>query len=312
MNRVGLKLACLAVSLVIWIRVATTVETEATIALPVMLENLGAEYTSAGSDLPEMVQVRVRGSKLRLLTHNLFQRRAGRIAIDLVGRTDGPLFIYEITTRDIRTELSVEEIYEPNVRLRIDRQITRRLPVRAVLTESLPADRRFLTEPVVRPDTVSVSGPERFFVDEMAVQTEAVALGGLEASQQFEAPLVAPGEHLTLAAETAMIELHIAAVVGRTLTNVPVVPLIDADQDEVAVWPPVADIMIRGAADSVSALLPARINITIPLSGLADGVHHLAGQVTGPEWLTHVAVEPEEFMVIIGEAQSADPKRQQP
>ena len=59
MNRVGLKLACLAVSLVIWIRVATTVETEATIALPVMLENLGAEYTSAGSDLPEMVQVSV-------------------------------------------------------------------------------------------------------------------------------------------------------------------------------------------------------------------------------------------------------------
>ncbi len=57
---------------------------------------------------------------------------------------------------------------------------------------------------------------------------------------------------------------------------------------------------------------PARISVTIPLSGLAEGIHHLPGQLEYPEWLTYIAVEPKQFTIIIGDSQTLSQEQRQP
>jgi len=48
------------------------------------------------------------------------------------------------------------------------------------------------------------------------------------------------------------------------------------------------------------------------LSGLAEDIYRLSGQVDHPDWLQVVALEPEQFMVIIGDAPPDSVRRQRP
>jgi len=303
MNRIGLKIACVAVSFVIWIRVAATSPTEATIVLPVSLVNLSSEYTYEGSAVLDVVKVTVRGSKLRLLTHNFFNRAAGKAVIDLARETAVQELSRPITESDIQSDLTVLAIHQPKrLRLRIDRLVSRRLPVQIDLSGQLPDDRLLLEQPNVQPDSVTVSGPERFFKPELNVRTETIALNDFREKQQFDVSLVSPGGFLVVDEQTVQINILVASIEGRTLVNIPVIPLIDADQEEVAISPPLADVMVRGPADSVRALLPGRISATVPVSGFAEGIYNLPSQLEYPDWLTYIAIKPEQFTIVIGDS----------
>ena len=60
MNRLGLKISCFLVSVVIWIQVANTADIEQTTTLPLRVTGLSEGLTVAGSEyLPPEVRVQV-------------------------------------------------------------------------------------------------------------------------------------------------------------------------------------------------------------------------------------------------------------
>ncbi len=112
--------------------------------------------------------------------------------------------------------------------------------------------------------------------------------------------LVAPGEFLELGLPEVEVGFLVGQLEDRTLANIPVIPLVDAGRPDVGISPPVADVMVRGVADSVRALTRDRIAVVVPVDNLAEGVFVLAGQVVHPDWLTLIRLEPEQFQVIVG------------
>ena len=102
---------------------------------------------------------------------------------------------------------------------------------------------------------------------------------------------------------------HIAQLEERTLANIPVVPLVDAGRPDVGVSPPVADVMVRGVADSVRQLTEARISLTVPVGDRPEGVYELPAEVDHPRWLTVLGVVPREFRVIVGNPPLGEPAR---
>jgi hypothetical protein len=92
----------------------------------------------------------------------------------------------------------------------------------------------------------------------------------------------------------------VTALEERTLANVPVIPLVDSGGLDVGVSPPVADVMVRGVADSVRILSESRLAVTVPVGDRPEGVYLLPGQVDYPSWLTLVGLVPAEFRVIVG------------
>jgi len=316
MKHLGLKITCLVAALIIWIQVASTTVIEADVRLPVSVVNLGPELTVAGNALPELIDVRLRASKLRVLAHRYLGRNLGRVQVDLANRQPGPSFSYELTPADVVTEQEVVTVPPPaRLSIRLDREVTRRLPVRVAVTGELPAGRLLLSPPAPRPDTVAVRGPERFFRGVTDVATEPLRLDPVSGPVTQELNLVRPHAHLEpLVAEVA-VTVNVAELEERVLANVPVIPLVDADQADVAVSPPVCDLMVRGPADSVRALTAADLTVTIPLSGLGEGMHEVRGEVSHPAWVTQVAVEPEVFLVIIGGEATPDgtaPREREP
>ncbi len=304
MSRLGLKISCLLASILIWVQVAATTDVELAARLPLRVEGLAEGLTYAGSGyVPSSVTVRLRGSKLRLLTNRYFQRYVGEVRLNLAGMGPGAEFSYQLTDGDVVTDLEIVRFQrEEKVRLQINELVSRRLPVAVMLGGELPRDVGFLSAPRAEPDSVTVSGPSRFVPESGAVATEPLALDRLQPGRTdgLELRLRSPHEHLMVAPAQVQIRCAVAPLIERTVANVPVVPLVDAGQPDVGVSPPVADVMVRGVADSVQALTEARLSVTVAVGNLAEGLYVLPGQVDCPRWLTLLGLAPAEFRVIVG------------
>jgi YbbR domain-containing protein len=158
----------------------------------------------------------------------------------------------------------------------------------------------------VEPESVLVTGPERFVAALDTLTTEALDLSRLESSTRLQRNVKIPLPHLVVAPDQVDVDVAIARVESRTLPNIAVVALVDAGQLEVGISPPIADLMVRGPADSVRALVPARVSVTLPVGDLPEGIHRLRGDVTVPDWTTLVAIEPEFFTVIVGKPDASE------
>lgn len=301
MNRLGLKIFCLVAAVVIWVQVAATSVVEQSANLPLRVTGLSQGLTVEGSTLPAKVAVRLQGSKLRLLANKYFNRYLGEVRIDLANQPVGPAFSYEVGRGHVFTDLTVVNIFPPvRLRLQVDRVASRNMAVRLETDGALPEGKAFLVPPVVKPDSVLVTGPSRFFQPEMVVPTLRVNLERLKDSQDFPLGLTPPHEFLHLERNEVSASFRIAPLLDRTLANIPVIALVDLGRPEVGISPPVVDVMVRGVADSVRALDRGRLLVTVPVGDLAEGIYVLPGQVEPPSWLKVIALKPKEFQVIVG------------
>lgn len=306
MNRLGLKIGCLVVSVVIWIQVASTSVVQQVIEVPLRVTGLAPGLTTEGSDLPQDVSLRVQGSKLRLIRHKYFSAFVGEVRLDLSGRGAGSVFPYDVAAQDIFSDLDDAEVFPPlRLQVHIDREVSRTLPVSLALSGELPAAKGLLAGPRVVPDSVRVRGPQRFFDVPLAVRTLPANLGKVTGASNLEVALEAPPPHLTFEPDRVRVTFQVGDLEERTLANIPVIALVDAGRPEVGVSPPVADLMVRGVGDSLRTLSRDRFLVTIPVGDLPSGVYTLPGQVDCPSWLTLIRINPSEFKVIVGNPPSA-------
>jgi hypothetical protein len=295
MNRLGLKISCLVASILIWVQVAATTDVEQPARLPLRVSGLAEGLTVAGSEIPSSVSVRLRGSKLRLLTNRFFQRYVGEVRINLADSEPGPVFSYQLTPEDVVTDLEVVRFQrDERIRVRVDRLDQRRLPVAVMLAGELPRGTAFAVEPHAEPDSVLVQGPSRFLPEGGAAATEPVALDRMQAGPNdgIVVPVAAMNEQLRVAPAQVRVRYLAAPLVD---------PLVDAGRPDVGVSPPVADVMVRGIADSVGTLTEGRLSVTVAVGQLPEGMYLLPGQVDCPPWLTLLGLAPAEFRVIVGD-----------
>ena len=306
MNRLGLKLGCLAVAIVIWIQMATTSTVEQAVRLPLRVVGLEEGRTTAGSSLPRDVEVRVQGSKLRLMAHRWLKQPAGEVVVDLSERPAGRPFTITLVPGDVVSDLAVTEIIAPQrLAVRIDGQVERRVPVVLSTLGSLPAGYGYLEPPRAEPESVLVSGPARYFPERAQVRTTPLELARLEGAGRQSLRLLPPEGHLHLSETEVDVSYSVGVLAERTIADVPVTASDVEEGLEVALSPARADVMVRGVADSLRALVPARLTVSVSASGLPAGLHVLPGEVSAPPWVTVIGLEPGQFQVVVGVARGA-------
>jgi YbbR domain-containing protein len=307
MNRLGLKIVCLVASIIIWAQVAATSLVEQSVQLPLRVVGLAEGLTVEGSPLPEKVEVRLEGSKLRLMANRFLNRYLGEVRVNLTHQSAGPPFSYELDRADVFTDLTVVGIQPPvRLRMHVDQLESRTLPVRLALKGSLAEDLGYLVPPSLSPDSVTVRGPRSFFSGEANIITSPVDLGEIDNSRDLELDLISPHAALRLEPRRIRASFRVAELQERTLANIPVVALVDAGQPDVGVSPPVVDVLVRGVADSIQALDRSRFLVTVPVGGLAEGTYTMGGQVEYPSWVTLIGIRPQELQVIVGDPRPAE------
>jgi len=301
MNRLGLKISCILVSVLIWIQVASTADIEQTTTLPLRVAGLAEGLTVTGSkNLPPKVRVRVTGSKFQLLTHQYFNRYIGEVRVNLAGYRDTTI-AFPLDRSHIITDMKNADIQgSQSLTLTIDREITRPVPINLGIEGVLTSGLVFVIPPSTDPDSVVVTGPARFFDDDLSVFTEPVNLGRISGDAERTLNLVVPGEHLELEREKVGIDFRVGKLETRIMANIPVIGLVDAGRPEVGISPPVADVVVKGFADSLRVLTEDRISVIVTVGNRTEGIYFLEGEVVHLDWPTSIELIPAQFQVIVG------------
>ena len=301
MNRNMLKIFCLLVSILIWIQVASNRYVERELSLPLELHGLQPGMTLAGNEWPSEVDLHARISKWRFLLYRYFGNRLGSVDIDISNAQPGVTWQREISVNDVDSPLSDIEVTPPqSLILEVDRVDSLRVPVRIVTTGELSGSRMLLEPLSASPGSLIVRGPSRYFTGREVLRTEPLDMGRVVHSQVVSRRLVMPHPHLKTRETEVDVVINVSARKERIFEHIPVVPLIDADQPGVELFPPVATLVVSGPEDSLAALPSSRISVTMSLTGLEPGAHTLKPEIHVPPLYGVISIEPESFMAVIG------------
>jgi YbbR domain-containing protein len=176
----------------------------------------------------------------------------------------------------------------------------RQVPVRAHFAGQ-PRDGLQVTRPVgIVPSRVTIHGPALEVHAITAVETESIALDGLELGQHNRrVPLEHPPSHVTYV-EDFEVQVRIDVVpeiAERLLVHLEVAA---SGVGDFTVRPAVVDIALRGPARALAAINPQHVVPFVNLEAIGTGVRNQAFKVEIrglPESVTVVRVMPSEVLV---------------
>jgi len=301
MNRHLLKIGCLTVSILLWIQVASDRQVTREVDVPLRVTGLAHGCTLAGNLVPETVRIRAGGTKLRFFLNRYFGRELGEALVDLDGAEPGGVVEREVTIDGRRGGLvDVQVISSARFEFYVDRLDSVTVPVEVPVADHAPADRVLAAPPSATPANVQLVGPSRFLPGAGRPRTDPVAIGRGTGSLEIMRAVHAPRPQLW----TVPREVRVSAVVTeagrRVFERVPLVPRLDSGSLHVEVFPPVANVEVRGPAPALAAMPDDAVALTVAAGGLGPGAHTVRPDVRLPAACSLVSLSPPEVMIVVG------------
>lgn len=302
LSNLGIKLICLLVAVLLWAQVASTVDVEQLVRLPVEIVGLADTLAVATSRLPDAVSVRIRGNRLQLLASDLVQRDLGRVQLDLSAVGPG-LHRYDISVLDVRVSATPLEVVPPvALELDVQRLVSKLVPVRLVLTGELPAGVALAGRPELVPSRVTVSGPERLVEPVVEVESEELRLARRRSSFTQRVPLVAPDRDVRVRPIEVEVAVGVDEIIERVFEDVPVTVLSEIEPERVSLDPTMVRVRVSGAVGVVNALTLDEVSVLVPIGSSVKGVAQVPAQAVVPDGLTVTGLEPGSIHVLVAPA----------
>lgn len=298
-DRVGVKIICVVVALLLWIQVASTVTVEKLVRLPLTVVGLPDSLAVRRSALPDEIGVRLRGTRLQLLLSDVVSRDLGHVQLDLTGQGVGR-HTYELSVLDAVVNATALEIV-PATTLVIDIQewVQSDVPVHLSMVGELSDGLALATNPEITPATVKVSGPRSLVEGLHEVRTADLDLRRHRESFQEVLKLIDPSEDLTIRPVEVQVSIGIDEIVERQFREVPVTVLSDLDASRIHLEPTHAQVHVRGAAAAVNALAAEDVEVVLHIDATAIGVSEVGAQVILPDGPLSASLEPNTFQVVV-------------
>ena len=297
-RHLGLKVLAITLATVLWFTVAGEHVVERSLRVPLAVRNLSQTLEIVG-DLPETVDVRVRGSAAQLSRLD-----PGDVVamLDLTtARTGARLF--HLRTDEVRVPygLDVAQVMPPSISLSLEKSVRRTVPI-VPATDGDPAPGFVVGRISAEPSTVEVVGPESHVREVAAATTEPVEIDGKN-ERVRDVVTVGVGDSSVRLVEqplsaTVVIEI-LPAPIERDLAGVPVRYRNLAAGREARITPAVVRVGIRGQREVIGRIRPDTIEAFVDLAGLGPAQYSLRVQVDPSEEVGVGAVSPSAVTVII-------------
>ena len=270
----GLKLASVALGILVYVHVTTEQVHERQIWMPIALIRLPADLALMSSE-PGRARVLLRGHGKDLLK---LRWQSAMIEVDLSDASPGR-FVHSLSASDVRlpgeSTVAPVAILEPrHVVLEIDRIATRETALAPRFSSAPPAG-YWLKEIRLLPPRVRVRGPARLLAD-----TDTLVVGPIDLRQfRSEAtglfPVEQPDRRLKVEPSEVQVTIGIERVSTRDLDGVRVRALVDRGE----VWaadPEVVPVRIAGPRARLARLSGPELSVVVDARGLGPGDHLLA------------------------------------
>ncbi len=228
----ALKILALFMAIFLWYFVVGEDQVDITLTIPVEILNLPADLVIA-NHYKRDIEVTVRGP--RSMIQDIRQQNITR-AIDLTNAKPGTMVIKN-EAGSIRFPIGIKvlRLQPANTTLLIDKLVQKNLPIHPVI-EGEPAPGYELGKIRLRPDKLTVSGPQQILDSQLALKTYVINLDGLNHSTSLQVQLNLSEELLNLIGE-AVVTVDITLkerMLRKTVRGIPV-NVRDADTAFVAI-----------------------------------------------------------------------------
>lgn len=297
-RHLGLKVLAITLATVLWFTVAGEHVVERSLRVPLAVRNLSPKLEIVG-DLPDTVDVRVRGSAAQLSRLD-----PGEVVamLDLTtARTGARLF--HLRTDEVRVPYGIEvaQVMPPSISLTIEKSVRRSVPI-VPATDGDPPPGYVVGRISAEPSTVEVIGPESHVREVAAATTEPVEIEGKHERVRDVVAVGVRDSSVRLVQQsmsvTVVIEI-LPAPVEREVSGVPVRYRNLASGLTAKITPAVARVGIRGQRDVLGRIRPDTIEAFVDLAGLGPGIYDLRVQVDPSEEVGVGAVSPTAVAVTI-------------
>jgi YbbR domain-containing protein len=281
-RHLGLKVLAIMLASVLWFTVAGEHVVERSLRVPLAVRNLPTSLEIVG-DLPESVDVRVRGSAAQLS-----RLETGDIVamLDLgTARTGSRLFHLRADEVGVPYGIEVAQVNPPTILLSIEKSIRRIVPI-VPTTDGDPAPGFVVGRISAEPSTVLVVGPESRVREVGSATTEPVEIDGKSARVRDVVTVGVADAAVRLVEQplsaTVVIEI-LPAPIERVVAGVPVRERNLAAGRGHRIVPPVVSVGVRGQREVLGRIRPDTIDAFVDLAGLGPGKYNLRVQVDPSE-----------------------------
>jgi YbbR domain-containing protein len=281
----------------LWRTVAGEHVVERSLRVPLAVRNLPTAFEIEG-DLPDMVDVRVRGS-----SSQLSRLDAGDVVamLDMTNARPGAR-LFHLRTDEVRVPYGVEvaQVMPPALSLSVEKAAVRTIPV-VPATDGDPAPGFVVGRISSVPATVQVIGPESHVKDVSQATTEPIEIDGKSERVRDVVTIGVTDSSVRLVepqSATVVVEI-LPAPVERDVAGVPVRFRNPGAGLSARIVPEVVEVRVRGPRDVLAKLTADSIDAFVDLTGLGQGRYNLRVQVDPSQDFGADAVTPTVVSVTI-------------
>ena len=189
-------------------------------------------------------------------------------------------------------------VHDPYIQISTDRKKTRLLPVKHI-TQGLPADGYTIEKVLIKPNTVTVEGPEEIIDKLTQVSTTPINITGLQSSKTFESELfIEDKENLKLGSSKVSVALQVGETkVNKRYTGIPLE--IEGEDYISTTTPKFVTIVIQGTPAVLNFVDREELRAFLDARNLAPGKYEREIQVKIPAETALIETHPKNALVEI-------------
>jgi hypothetical protein len=298
-HNLGLKLLSIVLACIVFAHVVTEKEREVEMLVPLRLTKIPAGMTYLGHP-PSDLLIRARGTGKQLLWLKLFNVEARvNVSDAVVGR-----YQRAFTPADVSlppgSGVEVVEIVEPrSLSLDFDSVDSRRVKVFANVVGTPASGYAVAGAPLVRPDSVQVTGARQLVDKIELLRTGPVDIANTRQPTVEKVSVDTRDLKVEVSPSEVTVDVPVERLAQHRFEQVPVEILRSSDIRRVASDPGSGSVVVFGPESQLQALAAADIHLRLDARHLRAGRYVLLPRVELAGELSAVSVEPDKFLVTL-------------
>lgn len=296
----GAKIISLFFAVFLWLHVTAQQLENQTFRAPLALAGIPDTLTII-HDLPEYVEVSVRGSRSNLLKLRLFGRLKATVDVSVAkpGRVNISL---SSAILNISEEFDPREVIidEPKVlTLNFERVVSRLVPVKIAFKGEIPQDIIIRGAPAIIPDMVRVSGAMSIINGIKLLNTEEIDIRGKRGKLSQELGINMSGHNAVVTPDKVLVEIELSKRGVRTLANLPPTILQDIENIQVRYSPKTVSLTIEGPEELINGITSDEVSILLNITTRKPGNYKIPPEVKLPQGIETYWLDIEYFNITI-------------
>lgn len=299
-RNLGAKIVSLVFAFFLWLHVTAQQGENQSFRVPLAMAGI-ADSLTITHDVPESVEVTIRGSRSNLMKLRLFGRLEATVDLSkaVKGRNTVSLSAAMI---NLPEQIDPREVTIDNPKtlvLNFEDVVTKSVPVRIAYRGEIPDDVIIDGSPVIIPARVKLTGAASILEGIEALSTREIDIRGRRGDYSEEFDLILGGMDIRVVPDKVLIEMSIHKRAVRTLANIPPTMLREDESLTVEYSPRIVSLTIEGPEDIIREITTEDVSVILDLTGKAPGTYLIEPEVIVPKGIERYFLDIDNFEITI-------------